>query len=659
MATKAEKLARGNMKIFDTKLESGLWARRLMRLSVSFVVSVCAIAMLAAPAMAQNPGQGPSGSGAPAQGAAAGGRRGAGVPAEITQRGEQLYQARCATCHEHPTGRIPPREMITVSRSPEYIVQVLTTGAMVQQASGLGIDDKKAIAAYLMGRLPITAAEVDPGTNRCTTAPKPLSLNGSPWNGWGGAGTSNTRYQSNPGLNASDVPKLKLKWTVALPGATSSQASIVGNRIYVPTMSGTLLSLDRESGCTYWTADVGAPIRNAPSVAPLPGNKFAVLMSDNKGEALALDADTGKILWRTKVEDHIWVRMTGALVVYQNRVYVPVSSFEENVQSSPSYPCCTFRGSVAVLDLATGQIIYKAFTLDDPPKLLADGRRTGPAGVAVWTAPTIDPIRRLMYIATGNSYTEPDPPTSDAVIAMDLATGAKKWVRQVTPIDTFAIGCGADAPPNCRPRSLDYDLGGSPLLITMPGGKQILGVTSKSGEVIGMDLDNQGKILWRTKVGRGGAMGGILWGGASDGMRIYASVSDTGGGGTSPATPGLYAVSPADGTLLWSAPSPKGACAWGPQQCSNAYYSAPLVIPGVVFAGSFDGHERAYAADDGRLLWDFDTGHSFDAVNGAKASGGSIDQGGQTIAEGTLLVLSGARNGYPGNALLAFTVDGK
>jgi polyvinyl alcohol dehydrogenase (cytochrome) len=303
-------------------------------------------------------------------------------------------------------------------------------------------------------------------------------------------------------------------------------------------------------------------------------------------------------------------------------------------------------------------LIYKAFTLD-PPKLLADGRRTGPAGVAIWSAPTIDPDRKLIYVGTGNSYTEPDPPNANAVIAMDLATGAKKWVSQVTALDNFAIPCSANAPPNCRPRSLDYDLGSSPLLITMPGGKQILGVTSKSGEVIGMDLDNQGKILWRTKVGRGGAMGGIEWGGASDGQRIYASVSDTGGGGAGPATPGLYAVSPTDGTLLWSAPSPKVACTWGPQQCSNAYYSAPLVIPGAVFAGSFDGHERAYAADDGHLLWDFDTGHTFDAVNGGKASGGSIDQGGQTIAEGTLLVLSGARNGYPGNALLAFTVDGK
>jgi len=636
-----------------------------MRLSVGFAAGLCALAILGAKAIAQAPEDAPEQSApaaqnAPARGAppaAARGGRGSSVPADIAQHGEQLYQSRCAGCHEHPTGRIPPHDALVVSRSPEYVVQVLTTGAMVQQASGLTNDDKKAIAAYLMGRLPMVTAEVDPMANHCTRAPASLRLNGSLWNGWGGVGTSNTRYQPNPGLKAGDVPKLKLKWAFALPGATSTQAAIVGGRIFVPTMSGIILALNRQSGCAYWTADLGSPIRTAPSVARLAGNKFVVLLADNKGEAVALDADTGKIVWRTKVEDHIWVRMTGAPTVYKDRVYVPISSFEENVRNSPDYPCCTFRGAVAVLDIATGKLIYKTYTLDTP-KLLADGRRTGPAGVAIWSAPTIDPDRKLIYVGTGNSYTEPDPPEADAVIAIDLATGAKKWVSQVTPVDNFAIPCAADAPPNCRPRSLDYDLGSSPLLVTMPGGKQILGVTSKSGEVMGMDLANQGKILWRTKVGRGGALGGIEWGGASDGRRIYASVSDT-NAGSGPAMPGLYALSPVDGSLLWSAPSPKVACSWGPQPCSNAYYNAPVVIPGVVFAGSFDGHERAYASDDGRLLWDIDTGHSFDAVDGGKASGGSIDQGGQTIAEGTLLVLSGARNGYPGNALLAFTVDGK
>jgi len=255
-----------------------------------------------------------------------------------------------------------------------------------------------------------------------------------------------------------------------------------------------------------------------------------------------------------------------------------------------------------------------------------------------------------MYVGTGNSYTDPAPPVADAVIAMDLQTGAKKWVNQVTANDAFGGGCGANAahPENCpNPQGPDADLGSSPLLVTMPGNKQMVVATSKGGDVIAMDPDNAGHILWQSKGGR------ILWGGASDGTRIYISATSGGPGA------GLYALSPSDGSLLWSAAAPKGACGWGAQGCSNDYYSAPMVIPGAVFAGSLDGHVRAYAAEDGHLLWDFDTGHSFNATDGGSANGGSIDQGGQTIAQGTLLITSGGRNSYPGNALLAFTVDGK
>ncbi len=638
-----------------------------MRPLVRFAVALCGLAILGAEAFAQVPSLSPA---APAAQAPADDDdedgpprvRGAGAPAEVLRRGKLLYQQRCAGCHEHPVGRVPPRSAITVSRSPEYVFRVLTNGAMMQQAAGLADDDKKAIAAYLMGRLPLAAASADPLGNRCPTRPKPINLNGSNWIGWGGRGTSNTRYQPNPGLRARDVPKLKLKWAFALPGPVSSQATIVGDRIFVPTMTGSMVALDRQSGCTLWATDLGAPVRNASSVAALPGMKFAVLSASNKGDVFALDADTGKVLWRTVVEEHQFVRMTGSPTLYDGRLYVPVSSFEEGADSLPDYVCCTFRGSVVVMDVVTGRVIYKSFMLE-PAKPLAGGVQKGPAGVAIWSAPTIDPARKLIYVGTGNSYTHPAAPTSDAVVALDLQSGEMKWISQVTPHDAVGSGCPRDqSSSTCVPNpGPDYDLGSSPLLITSANGKQALIATSKSGEVIRMDLADQGKILWRNKVGRGGPQGGVQWGGASDGERIYASVSDTNGGfaaRSAPGRPGLYALS-LDGALLWSVPSPKVACGWGAQQCVNGYYAAPIVIPGVVFAGSFDGRERAYAAEDGRLLWEFDTGRNFDAVNGVQANGGSIDQGGQTIAGGTLLVISGARNGYPGNALLAFTVDGK
>jgi polyvinyl alcohol dehydrogenase (cytochrome) len=583
------------------------------------------------------------------------------VPPEIAHQGAEVYQAHCSVCHDHPQDRIPSRSRITVTRSADYVLRALTVGVMSQQASALSTEERKAVAAYLIGKLPGTGADVDITANRCQHAPPPLTLRGSYWNGWSGRGTSNVRYPPDPGLATADVPKLKLKWAFAYPGGTSTPPAIVGGRIFVPSMGGVVYSLDAHSGCTYWATELGSASRAAMSIGKLPSGKFAAYVGDWKGEVLALDADTGKELWRARVEDHPMVRLTGAPTLSDGRLYVPVSSFEETAVSDPNYICCTFRGSVVALDAATGRILWKTYTIDQPPQPRGDKGRIGPAGAAVWSAPTIDPKRGLLYMGTGNAYTAPAAPGSDSVIALDLKTGAKRWVSQLIPDDAFIVGCASKPQANCPEGTLgpDFDVGSSPLQVRLPNGKERLIVTSKSGDVFGLDIDQQGKLLWRTKVGRGGLLGGIEWGGASDnGARIFVTVSDWGTSETDSATPGVYAVSTTSGERLWTVAAPKPACAWG-EPCSHAHFAAPIVIPGVVFAGAFDGHEYAYSVADGHILWDFDTGHSFDAVNGGKANGGSIDQGGQTIADGTLLVNSGGRNGYPGNALLAFTVDGK
>jgi polyvinyl alcohol dehydrogenase (cytochrome) len=98
------------------------------------------------------------------------------------------------------------------------------------------------------------------------------------------------------------------------------------------------------------------------------------------------------------------------------------------------------------------------------------------------------------------------------------------------------------------------------------------------------------------------------------------------------------------------------------QRCGNAQSAAATLIPGVVFSGTADGHLRAYSASDGRIIWDFDTAaEAYNAVNGKQAKGGTIDAGGATIANGMLYINSGygVILGFPGNALLAFSVDGK
>ena len=581
------------------------------------------------------------------------------------RQGADIYRTRCASCHDNPQGRTPPRATLTVTKSADVIIRALTTGAMRQIGATVGADGRAAVAAYLTGKPPGESGTIDINANRCAPPAKPFTLEGPSWNGWSGRGTTNARHQFEAGLSPADVARLKLKWVFAYPGGTPGPPTVVGGRVILPGASGLVMSLDAETGCTYWASDLGAQMRAAVSIGKLPSGRVVAFAGDMRGEVHALDASTGQTLWSTVVEDHPMVRLTGSVVYHDGRVYVPVSSQEERAASDPDYVCCTFQGSVVALDGVTGRILWKAPTLDEPLRKLADGRRTGPSGVAVWTAPTIDPKRGVLYVGTGNSYTEPAASTSDAVIAFDLKTGARRWVSQTHAGDAFMDGCYDKRHVNCPTGEVgpDFDLGGSPMLVTIANGQDRLLVASKSGMVLAMDPDRRGRILWESRAGRGGLLGGSEFGAASDGAAAYVPITDLGPAQTKanrglPPAPGLHALSAATGRVLWRAPAPTPVCTWG-QPCAPVMHAAPVVIPGVVFAGAFDGHERAYASADGRVLWDFDTGRSFEAVNGGKASGGSIDQGGQAVAGGKLFVSSGARNGYPGNALLVFMLDGK
>lgn len=587
------------------------------------------------------------------------------VKPDVMRLGAEVYERRCAMCHENPQGRIPSRASITITKSADFVLRTLNAGVMQQQAVGLSASEREAVASYLTGRPTGAGASVDINANQCPRAAPPLALEASSWNGWDGGRGDNLRYRTDSGLSRADIDKLKLKWVFAYPGGASGLPAILGGRVFVPSMGGVVFSLDAATGCTYWARDVGAPVRSALSVGKLPSGKFVAYFGDMHGDVHALAADTGEPFWRTRINEHPMTRLTGSITLFEGRLYAPVSSFEERAALDANYPCCTFRGSVVALDAATGQILWKTYSIDEPAKTLPDGRRQGPAGGAIWSAPTIDAKRGVIYVGTGNGYTEPAAPTTNSIMALDLKTGAKRWVRQFYPNDVYVGNCQEQRNINC-PDAVgpDFDFGSSPLLVKPLDGMQRLVVTSKSGVVFGLDPDAQGKILWRAAAGRGGTLGGIEWGGASDGDHIYVPVTDLIGrprddaGKNPPPLPGLDALSVTTGKLVWRTAAPDPVCTWG-APCEAALHAAPAVIPGVVFSGAFDGHERAYATEDGRVLWDFDTGLSFDAVNGGKANGGSIDQGGQAIAGGRLFVNSGGRNGYAGNALLAFTVNGK
>ncbi len=589
-----------------------------------------------------------------------------GVSFAAAPDGAALYQQRCAACHDRGVDRAPSRASLAQHR-PEDVLRALTTGSMKDQAVALSEADLRAVSIFLTGK-EFEQKQASAPLNFCAGTPPPIDLGAPSWIGWGNDVT-NQRYQKSPGIAAADVPRLKVKWAFGYDNSgVFGQPAVAGGRLFVSTEAGKVYSLDPATGCVYWVIDNKAGVRSSIQVGPLPEGspaRYAAYFGDEKARIHAVDAITGAPLWETKIDEHPVARITGSPVLYKDRLYVPVSSIEEVLGQNPKYECCKFQGAIAAVDAYTGKIVWKTRTISDPPrpfqKNSAGTQMYGPAGAAVWSAPTLDLKRHLIYAGTGNSYTESETNTANAIVAIDMDTGSLKWSNQATPRDAFIVGCVNPGVGNCpKNPGPDVDFGASPILHTLPDGKQVILAGQKSGFVYALDPDNRGKILWSMQVGAGSALGGVEWGPAADGENLYVAISDV-IARPEQAKPGLTAIRISTGERIWQWGAPKAECTWGAQGCLPSLSAAVTAIPGIVFAGSLDGHLRAYSAAAGGVVWDFDTGRSFEAVNGRPASGGSIDSGGPVLANGMLFLNSGYGRivGRRGNLLIAFTVDGE
>ena len=572
--------------------------------------------------------------------------------------GEPIYRARCQGCHEPAVERAPSREQLRV-RSPEEVYDALTVGAMKPMGDAMTPAEIYGVVRYLTGKSPTPQTAQGPDANVCRTHPA-LNAGAPQWNGWG-RDLGNSRYQPKPGFAAADIPKLKVKWAFSYPGTKNTEAVIFGGRVFAASMAGKAYSLDAATGCVHWRYDFRGGARATMSLGknPRAASGWAVYLGDDRMFMRALDAGSGQELWTTKVADHRVGRITGSPALHDGVLYVPLSASEESQGNVASYNCCTFIGTVVAVDALSGKVLWKQAILNETPHATrpnpAGSQMYGPAGGAIWSAPTIDAKRGQLYVSTGDSYTEVDHPTSDAVVAMDLKTGAIRWVNQVLAADNFMSGT-INGPLGVR--GPDFDFGSSPNLITV-GSRSLVMTGNKSSIVYAMDPAT-GKMVWQTpKLGMGSPAGGVEWSTATDGRMVYAPLADRVDRG---GRPGLVALEAASGRVLWRVDAPRvDPCNVPSGQCRPGYSQAATAIPGAVFTGAQDGHLRAYAAADGKLLWDFDTTVPRDTVNGMKAApGGYLDMGGPTIAGGMMFVHSGY-NGSAGanNLLLAFTVDGK
>jgi polyvinyl alcohol dehydrogenase (cytochrome) len=587
--------------------------------------------------------------------------------------GAAAYRTHCAQCHDKQVAKAPARPFLELM-APDAILGSLTHGVMQEQAKMLTPLQKQQVAEYLANTT-LAAYRAPPPAPRCTGSAARFDLARGPRLEAWGMDAANTRHvpAEAAGLRAADVPRLKLKWAFAYPGAqrARSQPTLAMGAVFVGSQDGTVYALDAASGCVRWSYRATAEVRTPVVVEPWVGGKAParplVFFGDLIGRVYALDAVTGELRWRIKADDHPSATITGSPKYHAGTLYVPVSSLEE-ASADPRYECCTFRGSMLALDPQTGQVRWKTYTITAAPTRVGTTSigtaRFAPSGTPIWSALAVDEKRGVIYATTGNNYSAPATDNSDAVIAFDLASGRIRWSWQSFEADAWNVACMLQN-PNCPDEpGPDFDMGAGAILVTTERGRQVIVAGRKDGTVIALDPDRPTKPLWERKVGRGSIQGGVQWGMSADARRLYVPISDMadskdGKVYAEPPRGGLYALDPLTGDLLWATPA-DDICK-GEEACDPGILAAITAMPGIVFAGHMDGRLRAYEQETGKVVWEYQTRQEVPTVSGEKSRGGSMGGGGPVVQDGMLLVNSGYNIYFhlPGNVLLAFTVDGR
>ncbi|MEX1031722.1 MAG: PQQ-binding-like beta-propeller repeat protein, partial [Cellvibrionaceae bacterium] len=480
-------------------------------------------------------------------------------------------------------------------------------------------------------------------------------------------------------LTSADLANLELAWAVAFPevSALRGVAPIVGSTLfYAANATGKLLAMDTQSACVKWAYDAGSPISNSVAYGELgEGGKKALIFAVGRGQVQAVDAKTGEKIWDAAAGHSARAGITGAPVLYKDRVIVPLSASGVGSGANPRYECCDEHGAVAALDAKTGEKLWTYHTMKDAEytgEVSSTGvKQRGPSGAPIWSTPSIDVKRGLVYATTGQNTSLPATKTSDAILAIDIKTGELKWGFQALANDVWHIGCRVpweNSNPNCpRPEDSilkDFDFGGAPIIAKRKDGSDIILAGQKSGDVWAIDPEKNGEVVWNKRFGQGTALGGVHWGMAMDGERVFAPISDphinTTYEGWKP-EPGMNAVDISTGEVLWRTPV-KADCDNGRKEryelCEGRYglSATPLAIDQSVVAGSIDGKLYVFDGKTGKIVWEYDTLRDFVTLNGVEGKGGSIDSHAIFAGDGMLFVNSGyGRFSQPaGNVLLAF-----
>ncbi len=480
--------------------------------------------------------------------------------------GKAVYDQWCSSCHDDGQRSGAPSLEAIRQLNRATVKYALELGYMKIQSK----DVPKADLAQLIDWLPSADSTNDNWINaaRCPVKVREVKLDGAPRisTTFGVTNDANRNQTAkDTGLTRDQMKDLEVAWVAAFPQTPTmrSQPVIVGDTIFIAaTDAGRLYALDTNSGCIKWHYASEMTLRSSLSFAEATDKSpVVIIMGDAAGFVHAVNAKTGKKLWVSEARLNEYNRITGAPVVHDGKVITPVSAIEVNYAGQDDYECCKGQGAVVAFDLATGKKLWTGTTMEpaQPVRLGRTGtQQWGPSGAIIWSTPVIDAKRNVAYAGTGENVSWPATDTSDAIIAYDLDTGAKRWVFQATKADIWNYACGRRG-ANCdwpgEYHSPDHDFGATSMLIKRTDGSELVIAGQKSGVVWALNPDN-GQLVWSNKVGRGSANGGAHWGLAFDGELIFAPMNDPNRPGApdeNPAFgPGIHALDAMSGEIRWS-----------------------------------------------------------------------------------------------------------
>lgn len=574
-------------------------------------------------------------------------------PAIANEQGFLVYQKHCADCHQDARLRAPSLGAIK-KMSENGIRQALTMGVMKEHSRNIDNVDFDKLLLFLSSQ---TNNTTETQINECSE-PFPTQSE-ILWSNWGN-GLSNQRVQAKSSLNPQNINQLELKWAFGFNDSIRirSQPLVTEDTIYIGSQSGHVYALSLDTGCQWWSFKADAEVRGAIT---LSDNKKSILFTDFAANVYRLNSLNGEIEWKKNVATHPLTTITGSIAVTQDSVFIPLSSTEVVSAIDPNYMCCTFRGGLIALNTSNGDERWKMHTVPEPKKTGYNSNRIsswGPSGAPVWSTPTIDLERGLIYIGVGQNYSHPATELSDAIIAIGIESGRVVWHKQTLSGDVWNAACVTNR-INCPGEyGPDYDIGASIILIE--GDKDILIAGQKSGMVFAMDPDDNGSIIWQKRVGRGGKKGGVHWGMTIDDDSIFVPIADLPEKIPSQYSPmpGIHALRIKDGSKEWYRPA-LPVCEDEKYHCYPSVSAAPSRVGSMIITGSMNGIIEIISTKDGNLLWSFDTAMQFKTINQISANGGSIDSNGPIIAGNHLIATSGydIYGQLTGNILLVFSIE--